>query len=772
MNNLEDLFQVELTTSDDQTQLTFVFEVHGEWAGRKLRRHRAVSVQLFTEPEHKLLHVAQRPEQYTYFSGDGDLDFTVPMRQDRLAISLPQAVLPERRFGDFLSADISLDNEVTGDVLERRRLILFVGKGSVLDIASDHAVGLYLKSGLSAAELLAKAGYWIESNAADAAIVNRSLVLLKKLAEEGSLSAAEKIENIYSKPQYAVASQTAAAAWHRKIESMKQAEEAALQQKEAEASELPEKIVGQAALDKCERLAAKGNASADWLIYQYSLTSQGSGYDKDTAFGYLKSAAAGGHAAAVAALADAYARNYIFIAREQVKDYLSVLHAADAKNASLAQYLLFQIYYEGSCLGESVPTDKKTAYRMLSASAAGGHADAAYRLWQFFEDGNEFLMEEAEALKWLQLAADHGYPAAEARIGDLYIDGKLVKKDNAKGLAYIHRAAEQNNWGAQLTLSRSYYDGRYKDILFDQDKARAFALLRKYADEGNGQAAVRIMNSYLSGNEFLLEHREAVGYLQKAADAGYAPAMYELANLLLDGLYVPQELKQAKKLLEAAAGKGNADAQLALYSYFFSGYKTLKNAHVNRERAYKWLFRAAQTLPAAQYEIWQLSKSGNYPDLDITYKEALDFLFKSAARKYSPALYRVGLAFGEGVDVEKDTSRGITLIEEAVALHNPEAMYTLSQIRTNGQFGGEAVDEDAAEGLHLLLLSAEQGFEPACRQIGVLHAEGKLTGESEAWLRDIAQAVKSQATQSPARSHGGVKAEVRKEAAAAKEDKA
>ncbi|MFX3619221.1 MAG: tetratricopeptide repeat protein [Sporolactobacillus sp.] len=739
MDNLSmsQLFDIDLENTDDQSELTLTFQALGELAGRKLKRHRAVSVQFFNEPEHQLIRAEEIPQQNTYINEDGELDFTLSMRQDRLQITIPYTVFPLLHYGDLVSADVNLENRSTGEVMKHETLTLVGTKNGNLEILSNHGMEVYLKSGIPAEEMLGKIGYWLEQNSVNHSIITKSLAMLKELADSGVPEAAKKIHEVYSEERFAITDQEAAEKWLSRIGEVDHAASVAAEKKEAE--QLPEKITDDATLEKCESLADKGNAVAEWLIYQYSLTTEGSTYDKAKAFRFVKSAAQTGYAEAIAALSGAYTRNYVFVSRDQVRDYLSVLKIAADKKEPLAQYLLFQIYYDGWCLGESLPVDKKTAYYMLCSSAEGGNIDAAFRLWNFFEDGNEFLMEESDALKWLKTAAEKGFAAAEARLGDLYIDGQIVSKDNEKGLSYLQKAAEKKNWEAQLILYRSYYDGRYKDILFTQDKQKAFNFLEQFASGGNAKASMLIMENYLHGNEMMLEHREAVRYLKKAAISGYSPAMYQLANLLLDGLYLPQDLDSARKLLEEAAASGYPEAQFALYQYYCYGYKTLKNNHVNRERAYKWLLKAAETLSAAQYEVWILSKDRHYADLDLNTQEATDFLFRSAAQKYSPALYQVGMAFGHGVEVGKNTDRGISLIEEAVALHNPEAMFTLSEIRLNGEFGGVEVEKNENQALHWLLLSAEQEYGPACQKVGKLFAEGLLPDESEVWINQIVE---------------------------------
>ncbi|GGL61132.1 tetratricopeptide repeat protein [Sporolactobacillus putidus] len=737
-NSTNSMLEVTLGNTDIESGVTFNLQVAPEHLIRKLRRRRKISIQLYQEPGSTPLAVQSGPESGTYKNEDGEFDYSFPLRQDRMQVSIPYAVLPLFHYGDLVTARISLENSATGEVLSHETLSLFVTKEELLKPLTPSALEEYLRSGIPLDERWEKTSYWLGRYAGDSKVLSAGIDLLKEIAVGGLPEAEKKLYELYSDEHLPVYDESEARKWLARMEQRDQAApSAAGEGKSVDSKDLPEKITDEAALRTSEQLAEEGSLEAMWMIFTFSRSPQGAAFSKEQAFSYLKTAAAGGYEQAVGALADAFEKNYVFISKENAEDYLAVLESAAEKKLPLAEYLLFQIYYDGVCLGQPVHGDKKKAYTMLNAAAEGGSIEAAYSLWKFYENGNEFLMEQEGALKWLNAAAEQGYAAAEARLGDLYIDGKCLKKDNEKGLYYLGEAAEKNNWDAQMKQFQSYYEGRYKDILFQKDTERAFALLRKFADAGNPNARMLIMDKYENGNEMLIEHREAAGYLKAAADDGFVPAMYKMANVLLDGLYFPKDLERAKKLLENAAAAGYPDAQFALYQYYFSGYKTLKSGQVNRERAYKWLLKAARTLPQAQYEIWVLAGDKKNSDIDITPQNAIEYLFRSAAQKFSPALYHVGMAFGEGREVKKNTQRGIALIEEAVSLHNAEAMYTLSEIRTKGEFGGESVKQDAEEGLHLLLLSAELSYPPACNRVWQLYSEGNLADESEAWVKTI-----------------------------------
>lgn len=719
--------------TDDASHLTISLHVAGELTSRRHRRHRAIRVQLFQNPEEVLLSAADQPESEPFRNQDGALDFSIPLRQENMSVVIPYAVLPPFKYGDWICVKINLEDTSTEDVLGHESLNLLATENGILDYFSHQRMREYLKKESQQAVQAAKAAYWIDQNAENDKVRRMGLDILREYAQKGSAEAAKKLVDIYS-----ATDQKEAAKWrtflnHRPSKGNDKPKRIETNEK------LPKKIVDEASLKTCEKLAKDGDSEAGWMLYDYSCTPEGSTYDSSKAFAYLKSAAEAGWAKAVQVLADAYEKNLIFIADKDVREYIAILKQAAGKKQADAEYLLFRIAYEGICLGQSLQSNKKEAYAWLLASAEHGKIQAAYDLWHHFEHGNEFLIDQDNALKWLIFAADHGLAQAKARLGDLYIDGKYMKKDDQKGIAYLREAAEQNNWEAQMKQFESYYEGRYKDVLFEKDRPKALDLLKHYAKSGNPQACVLIMDKYEHGNEMMMEHREALSYLRVAAEDGDAAAMYRYATVLLDGYYTCTNPEKAKQLIEEAAAHDYPEAQYALYQFYLAGYKSLKNKRTNKERAYQWLLKAARVLPAAQYEVWLLSRTDTSIDWNIVGRNAADYLFRSAAQKYGPALYQIGMAFGTGDGVEQNPERGLQLIEEAAALYHPEAVYELAQIRLRGTFGGQEVAKDEQDGLHLLLLSAELRFPAACKQVGEWYAKGLLPDESELWVQQVVQ---------------------------------
>ncbi|WP_010632093.1 tetratricopeptide repeat protein [Sporolactobacillus vineae] len=731
---IDSTLRVNLIEKDDSV-LTFSFVIEGPPLTWRERLHRKIFVQLYSEPGNHPVHVPDVHKNEPYKNDEGEFDYSMGLRKDKMQLAVPYEYLPEVKFGDLITARISLENSATGAILGLERLSLIGTEKGTLVENSVELMESYLTSGLDEKEQIEKTWYWMELNAERKPLLEQGIGFLKEIAGKGSADAAMKLHELYEGGRLVPIDHGEARKWLQHAEKIKRNE--LIPGGAAGKEQIPDKIVDEDSLKKCEQLARAGYPEAKWLIYLFSLSPQGKSYNRDTAFNWLKSAAADGVQRAVRSLADAYRKHYGFISRTDAEDYLAVLKKAADTKQPLAEYYLYQIYSDGDCLGQPLGKNEKQAYDMLREASEDGSVEAAYELWHAYEDGNRFLEEEKAALKWLAIAAEREFPPAEERLGDLYLDGKGVKQDSAQGLELLKKAADHQNWDAQLKLYQGYSRGFYKNIFFDKDQAQADVLLRKYAEDGNPKACLLIADKYEQGNSMVMEHREVFHYLAIAAKEDYAPAKFRMANILLDGYYVREDREKAKQLLNEAAASGLPEAQFALYRYYTTGYKSISASGVNRERAVRWLLKAAQKLPEAQYEVWALRNDGQSASMDVTQEQSMDFLFRSASMNFSPALYRVGMAFGTGTGVDKNPERGIRLIEKAAALHNPEAMYTLAELKTKGTFEGASVKQDSEEGMHLLLLSAELGYAPACERIKKFYEAGDLPGESEVWLKTI-----------------------------------
>jgi TPR repeat protein len=93
---------------------------------------------------------------------------------------------------------------------------------------------------------------------------------------------------------------------------------------------------------------------------------------------------------------------------------------------------------------------------------------------------------------------------------------------------------------------------------------------------------------------------------------------------------------------------------------------------------------------------------------------ALVWYRKAASKKYPPALTRLAGMYYDGVTVPEDERKALGLLEEAAALHEPDAEYQL----------GIGM-EDRSKGLPLLMRAANDGSVKACLDLAGMYRDGK-----------------------------------------------
>lgn len=473
-------------------------------------------------------------------------------------------------------------------------------------------------------------------------------------------------------------------------------------------------------LEECTACARSGNKEAQFELYRRLKESDPAGAGE-----WLMKAASAGFDPAVEMLEDYYAGQYQV--EGDVGGYIGQLQEAAERQSTAALYRLFDIYYTGACLGRGVKKDMRAALSYLKKAADSGMKEACYRLWQTFEEGNDLLVDAAEAVEYLKRAADAGIPMAMNDLGELYVTGRIVARDDEAGIALIRRAADENCFDAQMRVYRMALEGRYYHILFDIDPKGAYRLLTGYANEsGNYLAQYRLWQSYTEDNPVSLTRPEALRYLEKAAQGLYQPAMFTLAGVLLNGRYRDIDTARGQELLEKGAKLGSAQSQFALFELYYTGSYLALKAPVNKERAYKWISAASQSLPEAQEKMWEMYVSGN--EMGIEEQEALDMLFASARQNCGDALYAAAGLFAEGRHVSCDVVRAVRYLNLAAEDRHARARYRLYEVYDSGSFSGQPVEKDPATANRMLLLSAEQGFPEACREVCRLFSEGKGSG--------------------------------------------
>jgi TPR repeat protein len=239
------------------------------------------------------------------------------------------------------------------------------------------------------------------------------------------------------------------------------------------------------AVQRFERLAAAGNAEAQFFLGQMSATGRGVPKDAGKAFYWYDRSAQGGYLEGQAAVGSAYLRG-LGVERNLVQAAHWSRLAAERGHGGAA-YNLAVIYRSG---GEGVAQDRAEAEKWAKAAMAKGFPDAmkvttaprkersaeAVALFQqgrtlyqsgdmaaaarvfgqcatlgdarcqlqygwHCEEGKGVPKSDAEAVRWYRAAADQGDPTAQVNLGNLYQAGLGVTKSCKTAVEWFARAA-------------------------------------------------------------------------------------------------------------------------------------------------------------------------------------------------------------------------------------------------------------------------------------------------------------------------------------------
>lgn len=96
---------------------------------------------------------------------------------------------------------------------------------------------------------------------------------------------------------------------------------------------------------------------------------------------------------------------------------------------------------------DEVPVDLAQAHVLMTKAAAGGIANAHFRLGKLHHDGQGVPRDYAKALEHYTAAARLGVPEAQHNIGSMLVSARGVKRNTIEGLAWL-LVAEKSGAGS------------------------------------------------------------------------------------------------------------------------------------------------------------------------------------------------------------------------------------------------------------------------------------------------------------------------------------
>src|SRR5215472_13501633 len=216
----------------------------------------------------------------------------------------------------------------------------------------------------------------------------------------------------------------------------------------------------------------------------------------------------------------------------------------------------------------------KQAFRLLTAAARAGIAEAEYRVGRCYLEGAGVPPSRADGARWLEKAANQGYVEAQAQLAMLAIHGMVAAAttklstrlfgadettppDFETSLRWARKAAEGGSADGQAVLGYILTSG--PEHLRNLDEAHLW--YQRSAAANCPQGALGYALSLARGaNE--QQQVAVVENLRQAADAGLPTALYLLGLMTERGLGgVPADRAAAIQLFRQAAEKGNRPSQ-------------------------------------------------------------------------------------------------------------------------------------------------------------------------------------------------------------------
>lgn len=386
---------------------------------------------------------------------------------------------------------------------------------------------------------------------------------------------------------------------------------------------------------------------------------------------------------------------------------------------------MFQLaqYYE--------KTDSAKAVEFYKKAAAKEHADAAFRLgnWyltgsfdtpdltalahlpdivynivgmkidSYYERDQKMIKDKLiqslkkgdlqSAFKYYTLACEFGHVEAKYVYGVLMLqEGLGVQRYGFFRYRYMTElfrpAAEENNNAAAwyfLGVCYTMYN------MGDRDDIEKFNGIFK-DEKSRGRADEYLSQRRFTGRQDLTAAQNA---FIKSSGLHFAPAQHYLGKSYQIGKLFIQSYEESAKYYTLAAEQAHADARYRLALYFLDGVGVSRNP----EKAVELLTLAAgQNHADAQYKLALCLTDGTGTEKNLP--EAAKYFKAAADNRHIGGEYRYAVCCRDGLGIEKDPVQAREYFQWAAKGNHPEAQYQLGLCFANG-YGGNKDLETAAK---------------------------------------------------------------------------
>jgi len=249
----------------------------------------------------------------------------------------------------------------------------------------------------------------------------------------------------------------------------------------------------------------------------------------------------------------------------------------------------------------------------------------------------------------------------------------------------------------EIKLGNAYLSGQGAN----KDEKLAAYWFRKAAEAGDPWAEQQLGFFYQAGIGVPIDPARAAHWYQLAAAGGLVSAKTNLGVAYLWGIGVSMDKRMAEQLFREAAKKGDGTAATYLGTLYHSGGVLNKD----EAAAEHWYMVGAKLHdPVADYDLGTLYSVEDHPH---DFRRAADWLRKSVAGGYVPAIHSLGLLLESHPEVAKSGHEYLTLLQEASGYGQWRSSMALAILHNEGKL----VPRDPKAAYYYFQLAILQGAE-------------------------------------------------------------
>lgn len=331
----------------------------------------------------------------------------------------------------------------------------------------------------------------------------------------------------------------------------------------------------------------------------------------------------------------------------------------------------------------------------------------------FFHLGRHYLygfddtiqVDTAKGVALLLKAFERGNALAGLVLG-YYYTYKAEKREMERGIELIEHAATYPNYAAKHELACLHL---YNDALLAPNKPYAIALLEEIGDS-HPNALLELAYQYAIGEIVPMNKAKSIEYIDRALEKNYAEAASFAGYNAENGLLSEDEQPDYEKALAYYLKGGELNNQACLeqlgryYRLGLAGEPNYEQAIFYNQKAIETyqstfslvelaicyeaglgveedyakaaeLYQKAAELnePYAYYQLGVYHQNGLLTAGEPNYPTAFDYFNTAYDLGYDYAGYNIGLYFLNGYGVEKDSEKGLEILEEQIANQNYKA---------------------------------------------------------------------------------------------------